>query len=218
MSATHCPLCLAPDVRDLAMVDSQRYYACQTCSARFLDPAQHPSREVEKQEYDLHRNDPDDPGYRQFLSALFKPMMDRLPPASAGLDYGCGPGPALAAMFREAGHGMALFDPIYRPDRSVLERDYDFVTCTEVAEHFHRPHAEFNRIDSLLRSGGYLGLMTRFQTDDDRFAHWHYRRDPTHVIFYREDTIAWIADRWGWSLKLLTPGAAILRKNTKNTR
>lgn len=212
MGATACPLCLAANISPLVTVDARSYYACKTCSARFLDPAQHPSRLLEKQEYDLHRNDPDDPGYRQFLNALFEPMMDRLSPASIGLDYGCGPGPALALMFRQAGHSVSLYDPIYQPERHPLERKYDFVTCSEVAEHFHRPHDEFCRMNDLLRAGGYLGVMTRFQSDDEGFAQWHYRRDPTHVIFYREDTMTWIARRWSWSLELIPPAVAIFRK------
>ena len=139
-------------------------------------------------------------------------MKKVLAPASSGLDYGCGPGPALGRMFTEEGHSVSLFDPIYDNERSVLERRYDFVTCTEAAEHFHRPHEEFSRLNRLLRPGGHLGIMTRFQTDDDRFGNWHYRRDPTHVVFYREDTMRWIARRWGWSVDLKPPSVAIFRK------
>lgn len=40
--------------------------------------------------------------------------------------------------------------------------------------------------------------MTCFQTDDARFAAWHYRRDPTHVVFYRESAFRRIAERFGW--------------------
>ena len=35
-----------------------------------------------------------------------EPLLARLGPASHGLDYGCGPGPALATMLREEGHGV----------------------------------------------------------------------------------------------------------------
>lgn len=36
------------------------------------------------------------------------------------------------------------------------------------------------------------------QTDDARFAGWHYRKDPTHVIFYREETFHHLSERHGW--------------------
>src|SRR5690606_24896975 len=104
--------------------------------------------------YQTHQNALDDPGYRQHLSHLTTPLLPRLTPGSHGLDYGCGPGPALAAMLGEAGHTMALYDPLFHNDASVLESCYDFITCSEVAEHFHDPAAEFRRLNGLLKPGG----------------------------------------------------------------
>ena len=58
--------------------------------------------------------------------------------------------------------------------------------------------------------------MTTFQTDDARFADWHYRRDPTHVVFYRQSTLAFIADRMGWSIETPRANVAIFRKPGKS--
>lgn len=179
--------------------DGRDYFACPMCEVRFLDPRQLPSRECERAHYLLHENHSDDPRYRRFLSKLADPLLALLPPGSRGLDYGCGPGPALATMLREAGHQVAVYDPFFAPDRSVLERTYDFVTCTETAEHFHRPGPEFDRLMGMVRGGGWLAIMTCFQTDDLKFANWHYRKDPTHVVFYREATFRWLAAQSGWS-------------------
>jgi len=212
VSGTACPLCRRVEAQRFCSVGHRSYFACDHCSLRFLDPAQRPGRLEEKQEYDLHDNNPDDPGYRRFLSALVDPLVRKLEADSIGLDYGCGSGPAVSAMMRAAGHRMREFDPIFRPDRRPLTERYDVITCTEVAEHFHDPRGEFNRLDGLLRRGAYLGIMTRFQTDDARFAQWHYRRDPTHVAFYREETMAWIANHWGWTLDLRPPSVAIFQK------
>lgn len=171
-----------------------------------------PPPDAELSEYLLHRNDPDDRGYRGFLGQFTEPLLRRLSPASRGLDYGCGPGPALAAMLREAGHEVALYDPFFQPDLAVLERQYDFITCTEVIEHFHRPCEQFNKLDALLRPGGVLGLMTRFLTDDTDFARWHYRRDPTHVVFYREQTLRQLAVRFGWECEIPRVNVALMSK------
>ncbi|MFN6976724.1 MAG: class I SAM-dependent methyltransferase, partial [Gemmobacter sp.] len=133
-----CPLCDAAADRFMTLA-GQDYFRCPACLLRFLDPAHHPPPEVERAHYLHHENDPDDPRYRRFLSRLAGPLLSRLGPGSRGLDYGCGPGPALAAMLREAGHDMALWDPVFAPDPAALAGQYDFVTCTEVAEHFHRP-------------------------------------------------------------------------------
>lgn len=211
-TAAHCPVCLAAHALPFMRVGTRSYWRCGRCAARFLDPAQHPSRRDEHACYRRHRNRPDDPAYRRFLSRLAGPLAVRLPAGARGLDYGCGPGPALAAMLREAGHEMALFDPLFHPDRKPLSQTYDFVTCTETAEHFHRPAQEFDRLMALVRPGGLLAIMTCFQTDDRLFAGWHYRRDPTHVVFYREETLRFLAGARGWSCTVPVKDVAILKR------
>jgi len=166
----------------------------------------------ERAVYQLHNNDPDDAGYRRFLSKLAAPMIARLPEGAAGLDFGCGPGPALAKIFEEAGFSVALYDLYFYPESSMLEQRYDFITCTEVVEHLFEPAKVFAQFDRLLKPGGLLGVMTCFQTDDDRFDNWHYRRDPTHVVFYREATFEWLADRYGWQLEVPAKDVVLLRK------
>lgn len=207
-----CPLCANGDVRSLARVEGADYWRCRDCDLRFLDPALRPTPSQEAEVYAHHRNDVDDPAYRRFLARLADPLMQRLPPGARGLDHGCGPGPALAAMLAEAGYPMAVYDPIFRPGTEPLEGSYDFITCTEVAEHFHDPAAEFARFDRLLKPGGWLGVMTMFPPADANFADWHYRRDPTHVVFYAPETFAWIAARHGWVLDAARDHVVLIRK------
>jgi hypothetical protein len=204
----HCPVCLGRFARLFASVGGRDYLRCLECEATFLDRSQLPAPEREFDEYRLHRNETDDPGYRTFLSPLADPLLARLAPKSAGLDYGCGPGPALAGMLREAGHRVALYDPFFHPDPGVFDGRYDFVTCTEVVEHFHRPAREFARLATLLKGGGWLAIQTCFQTDDAAFARWNYRRDPTHVVFYRERSFEVIARRHG--LECQFPGRNVV--------
>jgi len=207
-----CPVCRATSPQHLLRVEGRDYWSCDVCGARFLDPGQRPQPEDERAHYRHHENDPDDPRYRKFLSRLAGPLLDKLGVGLQGLDYGCGPGPALASMLCEAGHDMALYDPFFHPDRLALTRTYDFVTCSEVAEHFHHPDAEFNRLDAMLRPGGWLGVMTCFQTDDARFANWHYRKDPTHVVFYREATLRTLAARYDWTCEIPVKDVALMQK------
>lgn len=193
-------------------MDGKDYWRCGACEATFLDPRHFLTPGAEHAQYRLHENHPDDPGYRRFLSKLADPLLARLKPGSRGLDYGCGPGPALAAMLIEAGHEMALYDPLFAPDRQVLEAQYDFVTCTETAEHFHDPWTEFETLAGLLNPGGWLAVMTCFQTNDSAFARWHYRLDPTHVVFYREATLSHIAARLGLEIEIPVKNVALMRK------
>lgn len=207
-----CPLCAGGRTERFLTVGERDYWRCADCALRFVDPVQHPDASTEQHEYALHRNEPDDAGYRRFLERLTQPLLWRLSPSSEGLDYGCGPGPVLASMLGEAGHRVALYDPFFHDDASALARDYDFITCTEVVEHFHQPAHEFARLDALLRPGGWLAVMTCFQTDDARFAGWHYRRDPTHVAFYRAETFAWLARRHHWHCEIPVKDVVLLHK------
>lgn len=206
-----CPVCLAPGPRFFIEVDGCGYARCEACEATFMLPAHLPGAQVEEAEYRLHRNE-DGKGYRRWLERLARPLLERLPGACDGLDFGCGPGPVLAGMLRAAGHRVALYDPFFAPDAGALSAGYDFITCTEVVEHFHHPAVEFGRLDALLRPGGWLGITTCFQTDDARFARWHYRRDPTHVVFYREATFRAIAREYGWSCEIPEKDVVLMQK------
>lgn len=208
----HCPVCHSLATRPFIQLDGRDYLRCGACQATFVHPEQLPDVEPEQAYYALHDNRVDDPGYRQFLSRLSIPLLAKLPAAQHGLDYGCGPGPALAAMLEEAGQRMHLYDPLFHADDTALQGQYDFITCTEVVEHFHHPAKEFSRFDRLLKPGGWLGIMTCFQSDDARFANWHYRRDPTHVVFYREATFHWLAGHHGWRCESPCKDVALIYK------
>lgn len=207
-----CRVCAEGIARLFWSGDERAYYRCGRCAATFVDASHLPSAAAEVEHYRLHENSVDDPGYRRFLGKLAEPLLRRLAPALEGLDYGCGPGPALSAMLSEAGHTMHLYDPFFCPDPAPLKRTYDFITCTEVAEHFHRPWEEFVRLGCLLRPGGLLAIMTCFQTDDSRFADWFYRRDPTHVVFYRAETFFVLAERLGWRCEVPVKDVALMYK------
>lgn len=162
----------------------------------FVPPDRFLSRDEEKAEYDRHQNSPADPKYRKFLSRIFSPLNERLSPGARGLDFGCGPGPTLSVMFAEAGHPMAVYDPFYAPDRSVLAAAYDFITASEVVEHLHRPGEELDRLWDCLKPGGIFGIMTGMVIDREAFSHWRYKDDMTHVCFFSKETVCWLAARW----------------------
>ena len=212
-----CPVCEYAAPRFFMTVEGRDYWRCERCVATFLDPGQHPPLAREVAEYDRHENDLHDPGYRRFLARLTDPLRPLLSETAQGLDFGCGPGPALVAMMAEHGFDMAAYDPIYAPDDRLLERRYDFITCTEVVEHLFQPADVFRLLDRMLKPGGWLGVMTQFQTDDERFAGWHYRRDPTHVVFYREETFRWLAGEKHWSVQIPRKNVVLFHKPETKT-
>lgn len=189
------------------------YLLCDDCGLVFVPAPWLPDRETERAEYDLHQNEVDDPGYRSFLSRLARPLSSRLPPGAHGLDFGCGPGPALAKMLGETGFEMTLYDSFFLPDESVFDALYDFVSATEVVEHLHRPGWELDRLWSLLGPGGWLGIMTKLVRDREAFASWHYKNDPTHVCFFSEGTWRWWAARRGAAVEFIGADVILLQKS-----
>ncbi len=57
--------------------------------------------------------------------------------STCGLDFGCGRGPALAHMLRDAEFNVALYDSFFVPEEDVLDARYDFICVTEVVEHLY---------------------------------------------------------------------------------
>ena len=138
--------------------------------------------------------------------------MARLAPGARGLDYGSGPGPTLSRMLAEAGPPTSDYDPFFASGPGLLGATYDFVTCSEAAEHFHDPAREFQRLDRLLRPGGWLGLMTGIVDPETDLETWWYLRDPTHVVFYSLRTLTWLGERHGWTLVPVSGTVVLFRK------
>lgn len=207
-----CPLCKAEKVLDFFQDKRRKYMRCEVCNMVFVPPSQFISKADEKRRYDFHQNSPDDLNYRRFLSRIFLPMQNCLNPGSCGLDFGSGPEPTLSLMFEEAGHFMTIFDYFYKNVPSALEKQYDFITATEVVEHLHDPIMELERLWECLKEGGRLGIMTNHSPDQDVFSGWHYKNDLTHVCFFSEFTFKWLAERWNSDLTFVDKDVAIFQK------
>lgn len=193
-------------------LDGRDYWRCDRCEARFLDPRHRPVPGDQRAHCLLHENDAADPQYRRFLSTLADPLINQPSPASRGLDHGCGPGPALAAMLREAGRSVALYDLFFLPDPAPLRETYEFSACTGEAEQFHHPAREFERLRRLVRPGGWLAIMTCFRTDDARFADWHHRKEPIQFVFYRDEIFRHLAAVWGWTCAVPVKDVVLMRR------
>ena len=210
-----CPLCGSEPIRQLVVVDSKTYWCCDVCHLTFLSSDAYLSPADELARYLLHENSPEDCRYRDFLSRLTNHLIPRLQPGAEGLDFGSGPGPTLSVMLEEVGFAMDIYDPYFAPDAAPLGRTYDFITCTETVEHFRHPAEEFHRFDQMLRHGGWLGIMTEMLESDEDFANWWYHTEPTHVCFYKQETMAWIAARYDWKVEFPRKNVTLFYKSKK---
>ncbi|EGU37371.1 methyltransferase-related protein [Vibrio ichthyoenteri ATCC 700023] len=208
----HCPLCQSNHTHHYFEDKHRQYLECSNCALVFVNPEQRLDAKAEKAHYDLHENNPSDLGYRRFLSRMADPICQRVASQSHGLDFGCGPGPTLSIMLEELGHTMKLYDIYYHPQRAVLEQQYDFLTATEVIEHLYEPAQVWQQWLNLVKPGGWLGIMTKMVIDVEAFAHWHYKNDLTHVIFFSQATFEYLAERDKLELEFVGNDVILLRK------
>ena len=207
-----CPVCSEKNSDHFSCIEDKIYYRCNKCKAIYLDHRNHLTNQDERKRYELHNNDIYDERYREFLSKLHDPIIEKIEKGAKGLDYGCGPGPALALMFKEENFSMDIYDPYFFPDNSFLNKKYDFVTCSEAAEHFLQPLQEFKKIDQILVKGGWFGLMTNFYDDSIYFEDWYYRKDPTHVVFYSFETLDVLAAIMSWNYEKHANNVVLFQK------
>ena len=208
-----CNICRSDAASSFETLDKKIYWSCNVCGCKYLDQSYFIDPVEEEKRYLEHNNEINDKEYRSFLSRLSEPLKEKISLGSHGLDFGCGTGPALADMLTQDGFKVALYDPFFYPDDSLLSKKYDFITCTETAEHFYDPFKEFNTLNELLKPGGWLGVMTSFLTSDEMFENWYYRRDPTHVAFYCEKTFQVIASQRNWKCEIKSKDVVLLQKN-----
>lgn len=210
--ALSCPLCDTGQA-PLFHQDKRRvYHRCCCCGLVFVPERFWLSAEKEHKHYSWHENNPTDLRYRKFLSRLCTPLLAYLEEGDRGLDFGSGPGPTLSVMLEEAGFEMAIYDLFFADDPAVFEQRYAFVTATEVFEHLFRPKQEIERLLSILNPRGVLGIMTKLVLNQEKFATWHYKNDPTHVIFFSQQTLEWLAQAYCLTLTNVAADAFILQK------
>ena len=98
------------------------------------------------------------------------------------------------------------------PNKDVFLKKYKFITCSEVVEHFFNPYEEFDKINNLLDYNSWFGVMTTFLPKDEMFEDWYYRKDPTHVVFYNEQTFKYIGFQRNWKVIFPSENIVIFHK------
>lgn len=170
-----------------------------------MDPLERLLPDQEKIRYDIHNND-DTEGYRRFLGPIvqevqnYSVMLGKPAAEIDILDYGCGPTAFLSKLLKEVSFQASNYDVYYFTDQNPLQKSYHVITSTEVWEHFYHPLEEITQLIQLLKSHGLLAIMTSAHSGLESFPTWHYRRDPTHVVFFSEKTMRWIADKFSLEL------------------
>ena len=208
-----CLLCESTTVAPFKVLQKpeKSYFHCAQCDLIFMNPEERLTPAEEKARYDHHQNE-SSAGYLEFLTPLIRDVdqlvksKGRSPGDLTTLDFGCGPTAFLGSQFFAKGYKSYSYDIYYYPDQEQLRRTYDVITSTEVWEHLYQPKQEIERQLRMLKSGGILGVMTSAHKGEAAFHSWHYRRDLTHVCFYSEQTMKWLAETYKLKIfKALSP-------------
>jgi len=191
------------------------YHRCTACGFIYQDVESHMPLALEKKEYDRHNNSIEDIPYvnmfKKFQKA-FEPFLE----GKETLEYGSGPEPVFTQILRNDGFSVTPYDPFYLKDESFKLKKYDLITSTEVFEHFSEPIKELTLLDTLLKPGGVLSIMTQFPKEDDHFLNWWYRRDPTHIAFYTRKSFEAICQRFGYRMVFTNDKDYMILKKNKS--
>jgi SAM-dependent methyltransferase len=182
------------------------YYYCPNCKFLSRDDQKILPAEQEQERYLRHTNTLADTGYVDMLKTFIdKSITPFKPNIKTALDFGSGPGPVLSRLLRDMGYETDIYDIYFAPGRGYLDKTYDLITCTEVLEHLKDPLETMSILKDRLNPGGILAVMTLFHpvyeissTLDQLpcekvFKDWWYRRDPTHISFFRPETFYHVA-------------------------
>ena len=207
-----CPLCNSNLTESFHRDSCREYLKCGNCDFVFVPKIYHLSEKDERARYDSHNNDPADDRYRNFLSQLLSPLQEKIPKIANGLDFGSGPGPTLSLMLKKCGHSVDLYDKFYARNDAVFDKQYDFITASEVVEHLRQPMAELNRLMGLLKNNGILAIMTQIFTPQIDFEEWYYKKDPSHIGFFSEKALKYLAEKWQAELYVISNRVVIFKK------
>jgi SAM-dependent methyltransferase len=212
MHNPHCPLCSGA-LSDYLVFRERQFLQCENCLSIITHPKDFLTPEEEVKHYKKHNNIPTDPRYQNFVSPIVNAIRADWGTAHTGLDFGSGTGSPIIKMLQDDGYTICQYDLYFHPFPELLNHTYNYIACSEVAEHFKEPYSEFVQLHRLLKPGGKLYLMTdRFKPEEREFKAWQYKNDPTHIFLYHARAFEWIKQEFGFKSLEFYPRMVVLEK------
>ncbi len=196
-----CPLCNSSQTEQFAKDKQREYFKCSQCDLTYVPKEQLISLEAERARYDTHNNNLDDPRYCTYLQSKITDIKELGVELSTGpiLDFGAGKEAVMTYLLCKEGFDATAFDPIYGLD-DLSKAPFYTIIMNEVIEHLYEPLSVLETVVPLLHDKGYLYINTELTDPVPNFEKWWYRSDPTHVIFFSEETFAHIAKKFKLTL------------------
>jgi hypothetical protein len=151
------------------------------------------SIEDERTRYEHHQNESEDQVYLSYLSKIAHESALHLKKGDEGLDFGCGPSPLLGNIFSKNGFPTNSYDLFFHPNNEYQNKSYNFIILSEVIEHLRNPLDVMLKLRGLLKSLGMIFIKTKYYPEKKMFDDWFYKRDVTHVQFFNETSLQYLA-------------------------
>ena len=207
-----CPLCKSQNSKLFYKNKHREFQRCGVCELIFVPKKYHLSPKEERNQYNHHQNSLLNHPYIAFLNQLLLPTLQFIKPQSLGLDFGSGPSPVLAQLYRQRDFNIEIYDIFYADNKSVFDKKYDVITSTEVFEHLANPLKEVKKLWKCLKVGGILAIMTGQHHLIESFESWYYIRDFTHISFFCDKSFEYIAKTLGAKKVFQKENVIILQK------
>lgn len=176
----------------------RRYIHCPECDLIFVPEEFHLSARDEVARYKLHQNDISNEGYVRMFLAKITLLRKYCANIRTILDYGSGHEQVLIELLKKEKYDCYSYDLYFHPE--FPQDIYDLVISTEVFEHMRDVKSELIGMNSLIKPGGYLAVMTSFHDQITHFKDWWYNSDPTHICFFSMKTFIWISRQFGFEI------------------
>ncbi len=167
-----CPLC-SGSAHSYHQDKQRSYFECEKCGLVFVPREELIGSHAEKSRYDSHEIDP---GYQTYISTIAAAIMPHVK-GERGLDFGSGKTTILGDIIGN----VDSYDIFYRPDETLLNRNYDYIIMSEVIEHLRNPK---ETMEMLRKLAPKFFIKTKLLPEKSKFENWFYKRDITHVQFF----------------------------------
>ena len=190
-NVSECPICSDCNAQEYSHDKFRKYLICPNCELIFVPRNQLIPSDAEKQRYDSHQNDENDPHYKNYLMQMVDQIIPELEKQQVGLDFGCGRTDLLAQLFREKNFLVDSFDLYFLPDEKIWTKKYHFIILSEVIEHLRDPITELGQLRKMLLPDGKIFIKTKLHPGEKSlFDNWFYKRDSTHIQFFNSKSLS----------------------------
>ena len=193
-----CPLCEGAESEIWDQDKTRSYHRCLECTLIYVPRDKIISPLEEFKRYSTHQNNEGSASYVEYLRKTVRATLSFVNENMNGLDFGCGESTIMAKLYGEELIPVDSYDLYFHPSEEIWTRKYHFIMLSEVIEHLATPNFIMKKIRNLLESRGQLFIKTKFYPEKkEDFPKWFYKRDPTHIQFFSENSMKELASHLG---------------------